>query len=201
MQTLAGMDILEIAGLFFGIICVWLLIKENIWTWPTGIIYVIISLYIFYEEKLYADLALHFLYLGINFYGWYYWIFGNNDKKEDLPVTKASHNQLLIILLISAVCIFLVGYLLQNFTDASLPYWDTTTTILSLAGMYLTARKKIENWYFWFVVDVIATGIYYYKEIHFYAFLYLIYIGLAIVGYFSWRKSLRVSVAKFEQPF
>jgi nicotinamide mononucleotide transporter len=195
VDTLRGMNILEIAGLFFGLICVWLLIKENIWTWPTGIIYVIISLYIFYQEKLYADLALHFLYLGLNFYGWYYWIYGNNKNREELPVTKASYKLLIILILASAVSILIVGYLLQNFTDASLPYWDTATTILSLAGMYLTARKKIENWYFWFVVDVIATGIYFYKGIEFYAVLYLIYIGLAVVGYISWKKSLQVSIA------
>lgn len=195
LEALAGMDFLEIAGLFFGLICVWLLIKENIWTWPTGIIYVIISLYIFYQEKLYADLALHFIYLGLNFYGWYYWIYGNNNKQEELPVTKASYKLLIILIICSTISIIIVGYLLQNFTDASLPYWDTTTTILSLAGMYLTAKKKIENWYFWFVVDVIATGIYFYKGIEFYAILYLIYIGLAVVGYFSWRKSLQVSIA------
>ena len=194
VETLTGMDFLEISGLFFGLICVWLLIKENIWTWPTGIIYVIISLYIFYQEKLYADLALHFLYLGLNFYGWYYWIFGNNNIKEELPVTKASLRLIIFLLIASAISIFSVGLLLQNFTDASLPYWDTTTTILSLAGMYLTARKKIENWYFWLVVDILATGIYFYKGIYFYALLYLIYIGLAVVGYFSWKKSMRISL-------
>jgi nicotinamide mononucleotide transporter len=194
-ETLITINMLEIAGLIFGLICVWLLIKENIWTWPTGIVYVLISLLIFYHEKLYADLALHFIYLGLNFYGWYYWIYGKKKNEEDLPVTNASYSLLFNLLISSTILIFLTGYILNNFTDASLPYWDSTTTVLSLAGMYLTARKKIENWYFWFVVDVIATGIYFYKGITFYAILYLIYIGLAVAGYFSWKKSLQVSLA------
>jgi nicotinamide mononucleotide transporter len=80
--------------------------------------------------------------------------------------------------------------LLQEFTDASLSYWDSTTSILSVVAMWLTAKKKIENWIIWLVVDVLATGIYYYKGIYFYCILYLVYTGMAVAGYLSWRRSM-----------
>jgi nicotinamide mononucleotide transporter len=97
---------------------------------------------------------------------------------------------------ISFIGIFLFAkfliYLPHIFLDieaASLPYWDSTTSILSVTGMWLTAKKKIENWYYWLLVDVLATGIYFYKDLYFYSLLYFIYIGLAVAGYVAWRRS------------
>jgi len=184
-------DWLEAGGLIFGLACVILLIRENIWTWPTGITYVLISFVIFYQAKLYADLALHVFFLALNIYGWYYWIFGKSEGEEDLPVTSTSSKFLGLICIFSMFGIVLCGFLLEGFTDASLPYWDSTTSILSIAGMWLTAKKKIENWYFWIIVDVLATGIYIYKGIYFYALLYFIYIGLAVSGFLAWKRSMQ----------
>lgn len=181
---------LEAVGLVFGLLAVYYLIKENILTWPAGIIYVLISFVIFYQIKLYADLILHIFFLFMNIYGWYYWIYGKKEDNEDVPVSTTSTKTLLILVLVSFAGIGLLGYLLTSYTDASLPYWDSTTTILSLTGTWLTAKKKIESWHFWFVVDVLATGIYLYKGIYFYAFLYLVYIGMAVSGYLHWKKTL-----------
>lgn len=181
---------LEASGLFFGLLAVYFLIKENIFTWPAGIIYVFISFVIFYQVKLYADLMLHVVFLILNVYGWYYWIYGKKRGHDEVPVTSSSPGFLIILLLGSIFGIALLGTLLNIYTDASLPYWDSATTVLSLAGMWLTAKKKIENWHFWFVVDILATGIYIYKGIYFYAVLYLIYIGMAVSGYIYWKRSL-----------
>lgn len=185
----AQIDVLELLGSIFGLLAVWYLIKENILTWPAGIIYIFISFVIFYRTKLYADLALHFVFLVLNIYGWYFWIKGRKEK-SDLPVTTISFKFLTSITGGCAVGIWIMGTLFERYTDAAVPYWDSATTVLSLAGMWLTARKKIENWYFWIVVDILATGIYIYKEIYFYATLYGIYIVLASIGYFSWKKSM-----------
>jgi nicotinamide mononucleotide transporter len=182
---------LEAAGLVFGLLAVWLLIKQNIWTWPAGIIYVFISFVIFWQVKLYADLALHVVFLVLNVYGWYYWIYGNKNKDKELPVTTTSPKVLAMLIGLSVVGIAAMGTLFLRYTDAAVPYWDSTTTVLSLVGMWLTAKKKIENWHFWFVVDVLATGIYLYKGIYFYALLYLVYIGMAVAGYLAWRKDLQ----------
>lgn len=186
-------DFLELLGLIFGLLAVWYLIRENILTWPSGIIYVLISFVIFYKTKLYADLALHFVFLVLNVYGWYFWIYGKKEKDQDLPVTTISNRLMIVLFILCTVGVYLMGTLFRNYTDAAVPYWDSTTTVLSLVGMWLTARKKIESWYYWFVVDILATGIYVYKGIYFYATLYGIYIFLALAGYYSWRKSMRVS--------
>ena len=74
--------------------------------------------------------------------------------------------------------------------DASLPYWDSATSVLSVTGMWLTTKKKIENWYYWLIVDILATGIYMYKELYFYGILYFVYIFLAVAGYMAWKNSL-----------
>lgn len=185
-------DVLEFSGLVFGLLAVYFLIKENILTWPAGIAYVLVSFVIFWQQKLYADFALHIFFLVLNVYGWWYWLRGGKTKeKEEVPITTTPVSRLLLLAFLSILGISVMGTLLTLYTDASVPYWDSATTVLSLTGMWLTARKKIENWHFWFVVDILATGIYFYKGIYFYAILYLIYIGLAIVGYLAWMKTMR----------
>jgi nicotinamide mononucleotide transporter len=195
---LLRMDYLEVLGVVFGLLCVWLLIKENILTWPAGILYIFISFIIFWEQRLYGDFLLHVFFLVLNIYGWYYWVKGKRNKnEEEVPVTSVTPKFMIVLLAISGIAIYLFGLFLEilpsyieGLSDASLPYWDSTTSILSVSAMWLTARKKIENWYLWLVVDILATGIYFYKGIHFYALLYFIYIILAVSGYLVWKKSL-----------
>jgi len=185
-------DILELSGLIFGLLAVYYLIKENILTWPLGIAYVLVSFVIFWQQKLYADFALHIFFLVLNVYGWWYWAKGGTaEAKDQAPIMTISKMRLIFLVLVSVVGVAGLGSFLTYYTDASLPYWDSSTTVLSLTGMWLTARKKIENWYFWFAVDVLATGIYFYKGIYFYALLYFIYIGLAVAGYMAWLKSMK----------
>jgi len=190
-------DFFELSGLVFGLLAVFFLIKENIRTWPTGIIYVLISFVIFWQQRLYGDLILHVFFLVLNIYGWYYWIAGKKKNEEELPVTRTSSSFFVKVLLASGIGIFIFGYFLGNIHviwpdlgEAAVPFWDSTTSILSVTAMWLQARKKIENWLLWFVVDLLATGIYIYKGIYFYAALYGIYIFLAIAGYLAWKKSM-----------
>ena len=196
IEYAVNIEKLELAGLIFGLLAVWFLIKQNILTWPAGIIYIFISFVIFWRIQLYGDFILHIFFLILNIYGWYYW---KNGNKEDEP--KVSSNSLktnLIIAFFTLIGVFVFGVFLQNlplfFTDltpASLPYWDATTSILSVTGMWLTTRKKIENWYYWLLVDIIASIIYVYKGIYFYSFLYAVYIIMAIWGYLEWKKSMK----------
>lgn len=194
-QFIVNIDPYEATGLIFGLLAVIYLIKESILTWPFGIIYVLVSLVIFWNEKLYADFALHIFFLVLNAYGWWYWLYGKEKREKNLPVTKTPVRLLFILIGASLAGTFLTGYLLSMHTDASVPYWDSTTTVFSVTAMWLTARKKIENWYFWFFVDVVATGVYFYKDIYFYAVLYLIYIGLAVSGYLAWNKTMKAQEA------
>ncbi len=192
------MDLLELAGLVFGLLTVWWLIKQNIYTWPAGIIYVLISFVIFWKIRLYGDFFLHIFFLVLNIYGWYYWAHNKKNQKEELPVSTNSVKANILLLVASGVGILVFGYFLQHlpdlFTDlepAALPYWDATTSILSVTGMWLTTQKKLENWYYWLAVNILATIIYIYKGIYFYSFLYFVYIFLSFSGYLEWRKSMK----------
>lgn len=181
---------LDAWGLFFGLICVILLIKRNIWTWPTGIIYVLISLYLFATERLYADFLLHLVFLGMNIFGWYYWLRGNQEQaRQKLRISTSSASMLLYLVCVGASLTIIGGYVFSVYTDADLPYWDNFTTMFSFIAIWLTARKNITSWYFWLVVDVVATGVYWSKGIYFYSILYAVYIVLAILGFKAWQKT------------
>ena len=193
-----SIEILEFLGLVFGVLCVLFLIKENILTWVCGIIYVLISFVIFWKARLYGDFLLHIFFLFLNIYGWREWTKGNRETADSkFPITRLNIRGNVIYLFLSVIGIMLFAEFLkiiptwiENMESAALPFWDSTTSVLSITGMWLTAKKRIDNWYYWLVVDLLATGIYYYKELYFYSLLYFIYIGLAIVGYRAWRKSM-----------
>jgi len=184
-----AMSLIEIFGLISGLLAVWLLIKQNIWTWPIGIAYAVASLYIFYNARLYADLALHIFYLIMNFYGWYYWVRGGPRTESTLSVSSEKNQTILVLLTLCAIVIFISGTLFATYTDAEFPYWDNTTSVLSLLAMWLQSRKKLECWALWLLIDILASGIYFYKEIYFYSLLYIIYMGMAFMGYIAWHKS------------
>ena len=194
LQYAINIDHLELAGLVFGLLAVWFLIKQNILTWPAGIIYVFISFVIFWRIQLYGDFLLHIFFLVLNVYGWFYWVKGS--EKAELPVSSLSLKDNLMLAGLTGVGIFVFGYFLEQLPSlisglepASVPYWDATTSIMSVTGMWLTTRKKIENWYYWLIIDIIASVIYIYKGIYFYSFLYAVYILMAVWGYREWKSS------------
>ena len=180
---------LEVTGVITGFICVYLNTRENIWGWPIGIISVFCYIFVFYDAKLYADMALQVIYVVLGFYGWHQWLYGGEAKKN-LKVSAIRQKELLLLLVLGVVATAVTFYFLQKFTDASLPFWDSLTTVFSLAGQYLLARKVLENWLFWIFVDVIYVFVYFHKELYFTSLLYFGFLVLATIGYFGWRKSL-----------
>ena len=187
----------ELSGLIFGVLCVVFLIKESILTWPFGIAYVITAFVVFWEAKLYGDFLLHIFFLAMNVYGWYYWVHGTKKSESNLTITKMSKNGSLSSLGLSIFGVLVFAQVLINIPNtfeeiepAALPYWDSTTYILSVTAMWLTARKKIDNWYYWLFVNILATGIYFYKELYFFSLLYFLYIGMALMGYVAWKKTM-----------
>ena len=191
----------ELLGIIFGLLCVYFLIRESVLTFPFGIIYVVISFFVFWEIQLYGDFILHIFFLILNIYGWYFWVHGNKEEKQHVPITSTPVKPAFILFAITLVGVFIFGFFLaslhyffENIPPSSLPYWDAATSMLSVTGMWLTAKKKIDNWYYWFIVDIMATVIYLYKGIYFYALLYLIYTAMAIIGYKKWKKSKNLKV-------
>ena len=191
MTALAAMDPLEFTGLASGLLCVWLLIRQNIWTFPIGLIYSVVSVAVFTEQRLYADVLLSGYYVLMNGYGWYYWSRGR-DKPADDELAVSYTPRTTIIWLSAAVVlgILAMGWFFSTQTDADLPYWDSATTVMSFAAMWMTARKYLENWIVWLVVDVIATVMYISKDVELYAILYGVYLVMAVMGWRAWRGTL-----------
>ncbi len=189
--VLLEMEWLEGIGLVSGLLCVWLLIRQNIWTFPIGLIYAFVSVAVFFEQRLYADVLLSGYYVLMNAYGWWYWLYGGSrTPTDDLPATYTPRKTFIVLTGLSIVGIAAMGWFFDTQTDADLPYWDSATTILSFAAMWMTARKLVENWIVWLIVDCIATGVYLIKGIEFYALLYGIYLGMAFMGWRAWRQTM-----------
>jgi len=186
---------LEATGLVSGLLCVALLIRQNIWNWPIGLLYSVVSIVVFYRQRLYAELPLQLFYIVMNAYGWYYWAFGGRRPADDLPITNIPPPTAIALVATVAAVTAVTGYFYATQTNAALPYWDSAATTMSFAGMWMTARKHIENWYVWLVVDVLETGIYLVKGIDLYAVLYCVYIGMAIAGWWAWRQSMQQTAA------
>jgi len=191
LAALANMEWLEFTGLTSGLLCVWLLIRQNIWTFPIGLVYSFVSVAVFMQQRLYADVLLSGYYVVMNGYGWYYWLRGGVRSEADhLPVSHIGQRPLIAATSVTAVSTAAMGWFFATQTDAALPYWDSFTTCASFCAMWMTARKYLENWVVWLVVDIVASAIYLIKGIELYAVLYFVYLGMAVMGFLAWRQSM-----------
>lgn len=181
---------IEAIAVVFGLICVWLTIRQNIWCWPTGLIQVALYIVIFYRVKLYSDLILHVIYVVMQLYGWHHWLNGGGNRNA-LAITVLGIHARLVWPVIALLGTLGWGYFMATFTNAAVPYGDAFTTIASLIAQWLMARKRLESWFFWISVDVVAIGIYWHKGLQLTSGLYAIFLVLATLGWFTWRKSLR----------
>jgi len=193
-----GDNYFELIAAGLGFIAIFLQIRQNVWYWLVSIIMVSMYTYIYIDAKLYADMSLQVYYLVISIYGWYMWLFGKtiNDHKTSLPVSSTSRRLRAILSLLSIGLFFLIAWFLIRFTNSDLPYWDSFTTSLSFVATWMLARKKIENWLIWIVVDAVSVGIYIYKGLYPTAVLFLFLTVLAWVGYRHWQKDMTFEGAK-----
>lgn len=184
---------IEAAATIFGILAVWLTVRRNIWCWPAGLIQVLLYIYIFFTVKLYSDLILHIVYVFLQFYGWYSWLYGGQDHGK-LEVSRLTGRSLAAWVITGFAGTLVWGWGMASFTDAALPYPDAFTTVMSLTATWLMAKKKLDSWYFWISVDVVAIGVYYFKDLYMTCGLYIVFLALATTGYFTWRKVLKGSL-------
>ena len=178
---------LEITGFITGVLGVWLTIRRNILCFPIGIINVLIYAYLFQSEnvRLYADALLQIIYLILLVYGWMVWNRSKNEKEEIRTVSILLAKKLVIIGVLSTIAL---GVFLSHYTNASLPYLDAILTIISLIAQWMIAKKMIENWLLWIVVNTIYIPLYVYKGLAFTSILYLLFLILAINGWYNWKK-------------
>ena len=184
---------LEILGVLTGIIYLWLEYRASIYLWIAGIIMPAIYLFVYYDAGLYADFGINIYYLLIALYGWVAWktgftVFGKKEPKRELRISHAPRTAWIKTSVAFVAAMLLIAYALINYTDSTVPRSDSFTTALSIVGMWMLARKYIEQWWVWCVVDVASSALYVYKGLHFTAILYAVYAIIAIFGYFKWKK-------------
>ena len=187
---------IEIIGTIAGLIYLWLEYKASIYLWIAGIIMPAIYLFIYYNAGLYADFGINIYYLVIAVYGMIAWktgfsFTGKKREKKELPISHIPAKAMTKALLAYLVAQLSIAWLLINHTDSTVPLADSFTTALSIVGMWMLARKYVEQWWVWCVVDVASSVLYVYKELYFTAILYLLYAIIAIFGYFKWKKMMQ----------
>ncbi len=183
---------IELLGLIFGLLYILLSIKQNIWCWPVGFITSALYIYVFFVTKFYADMGLQVYYLIVSVYGWSYWMFGAKSKKQDnLKITKTNVKLGIYLFLATIVLFVIISYVLVNYTDSEIPYWDAFTTAASFVATWMLARKIIEHWIIWIIVDSVSLGLYIYKGLYLTVILFAVYTVLAILGYIEWKKELK----------
>lgn len=183
--------VLEIVAIIFGLVSVLFAKKNNILVYPTGIISTLIFVYLLYKWELIGDMLINGYYTTMSIYGWYLWTLKKNDQ-EEYPISVINKKELglgIVIFIITVLFVILVYYFFDKFTNWT-AYVDTFTTGVFFVGMWLMAKRKIENWILWIIGDVISIPLYFYKGYTFTSLQYLIFTIIAIYAYKEWKKNL-----------
>ncbi|MCB0280681.1 MAG: nicotinamide mononucleotide transporter [Calditrichaeota bacterium] len=191
LDAIAAMNLVEIIGTIFGFYAVVLMIRQHILCWPIGIANAALYTIMFYQNRLYSDMILHICYILLFAYGWYEWLHGGENKGE-LKISQTTTTEYIICLILAVTGVFGLGFYFNNYTDADLAYWDAGTTVFSLIAQWMLAKKLIENWILWFIIDVVASVLYVYKGLYWTATLFFLYLILAVIGYLEWQKQIQV---------
>jgi len=166
-----------------------LAIRQNIWCWAAAAVSTTIYLFIMFEAKLYMESVLQLFYLAMAAYGWYQWR-QHGAQQEVLQVRTWPVTYHLFAIATVLVLVFVSGHLLSQYSDAALPHLDSFTTWGAVVATYMVARKILENWVYWFVIDAVSVGLYLNRGLVLTALLFVFYLVLIILGYRSWRASM-----------
>jgi nicotinamide mononucleotide transporter len=184
-----GTSCLEVVAVAFGIVSVFLSVREKISSWPTALINVALYTVLFYRTGLYSDMGLQVVYFVLSIYGWYEWLYGGKGRTE-LQVSRTPRGVWIAVSVIGVAFWAADGYATSHLPNVSLPYVDAATATVSLIAQYMMTRKYIENWTLWIIVDVVYVGMLIFKGLNLTAFNYAIYLALAVMGHAAWKKSL-----------
>jgi nicotinamide mononucleotide transporter len=176
----------EALGFITGGACVWLIVRESLWNWPIGLSNNVLFFVLFYGSRLYADMGLQVLYFALGVYGWWNWLHRGTPETR-LPITRTSRVEWIGIAVALVAGTWALREILLAVNGAA-PFWDALTTMISLSAQYLLARKRIENWLLWMVVDVIYIPLYTSRGLPLTAGLYALFFLMCATGWKSWRR-------------
>lgn len=184
----------EIAGAIISFIYLYFSIREKSALWIFGFLSSLLYIWVFFHSKLYAEISLQLYYLVISVYGWITWRQKSVTTHETvLHITRITSIQHIVLYFLSAVGVYFIYYfVLVYLTDSPVPLADSFVGSLSVIATYMLAKKKIENWLVWIVVDAFAAGLYFYKGLYPTTVLFVVYTVMAVVGYFQWKKKMEV---------
>lgn len=182
-------NFIEIIAVITGLVYILLSIKQKISCWIFGIISSVLYIYILYNSKIYADMALQIYYVAMGIYGWINWSKSNNNNQ--LQVSSLNTKNLIKLSIIGILGFFIISIFLIKFTDSNIPYIDAFTTILSFIATWMLAKKILEHWIIWIIVDSVSIGLYFYRELYITILLFIIYTIMAIKGYKEWKKGIK----------
>lgn len=188
------MDYLELLGAIIGLIYLWLEYKASISVWIVGIIMPAIYIFVYFKAGLYADFGMNIYYLLAAAYGYIGWKYGfgkkklKEDEQEELPITHTPIKQYLPLTLIFLVLWWGIYFILISVTDSNVPIIDSFINALSIIAMWMLAKKYVEQWIVWILIDALSSALYIYKDLKFTSILYAVYAIVAIFGYRKWQK-------------
>lgn len=191
-KTYSTLDItLEIVAVIFGFLSVWLSKQNKIWVFPTGMISTLIFVYLLFKWELLGDMLINGYYFIMSIYGWYIWT-RKVDKTHvnQISTTTFKEKKISIVLFTAALLFVFIIYQKFDKWTSWVAYIDTITTAIFFVGMWLMAKRKIENWIFWIIGDLISVPLYLYKGFTFTSFQYFGFTFIAIFGYLAWKKNL-----------
>jgi nicotinamide mononucleotide transporter len=187
--------VLELVAVLFGIISVLFVRKNNILVYPTGLISTILYVYILFKFQLYGDLIINGYYSIMSVLGWYLWS-KTKDGKDEFPISSINRKEFIISVLIFIITLTFVAFVYHFFDKFThwTAYVDALTTGLFFVGMWLMAKRKIENWILWIIADVISVPLYFYKGLTFSSFQFIVFTIIAILGYKEWKRFLQKTI-------
>jgi nicotinamide mononucleotide transporter len=180
------MNALEVAGFITGALSVWLAVRQNPWNWPMGVANAVCFLVLFWQARLYGDMALQVLFIAICLLGWYRWLFGGVGHSR-LRVTHITAGGALAYACVGALATAAFTPYLRSVGDAS-PLLDALTTVLSVEAQYLMTRKVIEHWWVWMAADVIYIWLYASRNLYLTSLLYVVFFAMCVVGLRDWLR-------------
>lgn len=185
----------ELLGAFLGIVYLYFSVRQKVWLWPIGILSSSFYIFVFFRSQLYADMSLNVYYLVVSIYGWYHWLTRkDNSTHESIKITllslKAWGISLVLLVFFTVLLALALIYIPQKIglTPSAVPWWDAFITSGSIIATWMLARKILEQWLWWIVIDAIAVGVFFYKELYFTVILFVVNTSIAVVGYINWRK-------------
>ncbi|MFB9055216.1 nicotinamide riboside transporter PnuC [Mariniflexile ostreae] len=187
-ELLTHLTVLQWLGTFFGVAQVLLARKNNVNNYLFGIISILISIWVHYKTRLYADILLSLYYLVMSIYGWFYWKMGKQNKEA--PISRSNKKEQGIAIGIVLGCFLLMAYWLSQHTNSDVPIWDAIICAFAWAGMWLMAKRKIENWVYLNISNFIAIPLLIYKGLYIYAGLTVFLFIVAVSAYIEWKKIL-----------